>query len=73
MTASIDQQSQPDSQAYVLRLWRDSHHGRWLFSLQDVDSKTRYGFGSREEMCSFLDQQMQDGSNSKWPSEPHAE
>jgi len=49
----------PDYYSYLLRLWREGEGGRgWRASLHDPHTGQRVGFGSLEELFSFLKGQV---------------
>ena len=54
----------PEYQVYILKLWPERYDGEatteaWRFSLEDVASRTRYGFGNLHELVEFLEQHIQ--------------
>jgi len=49
--------------AYVLRVWREraespGHPAVWRFSLEDINTRQRHGFGNLEALMAFLQQQV---------------
>ena len=55
---------QYDYVAYLLRLWRANHDREesnetlWHASLEQVNSGERIGFGNLEELCRFLNEEV---------------
>lgn len=46
-------------QAYLLRLWRETDGGNWLFSLEDVfGERERWGFEDLNTLLKFLQDQI---------------
>ncbi len=58
-----------DADAYyvfVFRLWKEQgmaldRPAVWRFSLEDIRTRERYGFGSLEGLITFLQERMEDG------------
>jgi hypothetical protein len=46
--------NEPEYQAYLLRIWKDS--GQWRFSIEAVDSGRRQGFACIEQLVAFLEE-----------------
>ncbi len=58
-----DERNYRMSHTFIFRIWSESpltdqSHGKWRFSLEDVQSKTRYGFRSITELISFIEQTL---------------
>lgn len=45
---------EPEYQAYLLRIWKDS--GQWRFSIEAVDTGRRQGFAGIEQLVAFLEE-----------------
>lgn len=41
-------------QAYLLRLWQESPHGIWRFTLEDPQTNERHAFSGMEVFIQFL-------------------
>lgn len=55
-------QSESQYRSYLLRLWRDGEGKTWRVMLEHVSSHERHGFADVDELCAFLREQGNDGT-----------
>ena len=53
-------QSKPQYQSYLLRLWRTDSEKAWRMMLECIDTHERHGFSGIEGLNAFLREQMND-------------
>ncbi len=56
----MTKQSTSQYQSYLLRLWRADKEKTWRVMLEHVGSHERHGFADLEDLCAFLQKQMDD-------------
>ena len=49
---------EPQSQSYLMRLWRTDKGNTCRVMLESVDTHERHGFANIRDLCAFLTEQM---------------
>jgi len=49
---------EPRSKSYLMRLWRTDKGKPCRVMLESVDTHERHGFANIQDLCAFLDEQM---------------
>lgn len=56
---------EPQSQSYLMRLWRTDKGKACRVMLESVDTHERHGFADIQDLCTFLNEQMNKNKSRK--------